>query len=119
MGNCCGKPDAGDTSQPRFAGSASAGATTASVPRKVGGPGRTLGGPSSGPDNTSSQDDARLRAAEAAEARAKAASTGGGKLQSQLAAQKKQTRNDTLKEVSDQALRQRDSASAAEARNWN
>ncbi|KAH7328681.1 hypothetical protein B0I35DRAFT_473361 [Stachybotrys elegans] len=120
MGNCCGKPDAENTLGPRHADSqAPTGPQTSRLPHKVGGPGRTLGGSSSAADTSAAAGDARQKAAEAAEARAKAASSGGGKLQSQLAAQKKQTRNDTLKEASEQTLRERESASAAEARNWN
>lgn len=43
----------------------------------------------------------------------------GGKLQSQLANQKKQTRNDTLKDASYQEIRSRDADDAAKSRNWD
>ncbi|RTE78686.1 hypothetical protein BHE90_006841 [Fusarium euwallaceae] len=119
MGNCCGKSESEAFSQPgRVLGSAPPPASrTASVPTKVGGPPRTLGGAASA-EGSSDADDARRRAAEAAEARAKAFAKPGGKLQTQLAAQKKQTRNDTLKDASQEQLRARDADEAAEARNW-
>ncbi|KAI9171559.1 hypothetical protein HJFPF1_01045 [Paramyrothecium foliicola] len=119
MGNCCGKPESDSFAQPgRPLGSAPAAPQTAPVPKKVGGPPRTLGG-SGGEPSATAPDDARRKAAEAAEARAKSSSKPGGKLQAQLAAQKKQTRNDTLQDASQQELRARDAADAAEARNWN
>jgi hypothetical protein len=52
-------------------------------------------------------------------ARAAKSSKSGGKLQAQLDAQRKQTRNDTLKDASQQELRQRDAEEGVEARNWN
>ncbi|KAI9903078.1 hypothetical protein N3K66_002430 [Trichothecium roseum] len=120
MGNLCGKADKDNFSSPgRVVGSAPAQSSrpSAPVPRKVGGPGRTLGG---GPSSSSSAaEDARQKAALAAEARAKASSKPGGKLQAQLAAQKKQNRGDTLKEVSDNAQRARDADDAARARQWD
>ncbi|KAL0938812.1 uncharacterized protein CTRU02_205422 [Colletotrichum truncatum] len=95
---------------------------TAPIPaRVVGGPPRTLGGGSStsGERPNADADDARRRAAEAAEARAKAANKSTGKLGSQLNAQKKQTQTDLLKDASAQQLRQRDADAAAEARTYN
>ena len=70
MGNLCGKAEKDNFSSPgRVVGSAPAQnkKTTAPVPKKVGGPGRTLGGPSSA--NTAAEDPehARRKAAEAAE----------------------------------------------------
>lgn len=47
---------------------------------------------------------------------ARAQAKPAGKLGSQLAAQKKQTRNDTLKEISSNERRQRDADEAAQAR---
>ncbi|KAM0437757.1 hypothetical protein ACHAPT_002122 [Fusarium lateritium] len=122
MGNCCGKSDSEAFSQPgRVLGSAPPPASgTASVPTTVGGPPRTLGGSASAEASSGdAADDARRKAAEAAEARAKAFAKPGGKLQTQLAAQKKQTRVDTLKDASQEQLRARDADQAAEARNWS
>ncbi|POR39419.1 Uncharacterized protein TPAR_00388 [Tolypocladium paradoxum] len=121
MGNICGKEDH-DTSPPgRVLGAAPPAQKTSAVPKKVGGPPRTLGGsapvpPSSGGEG--GQDDARRRAAEAAEARAKAANK-GGKLHSQLSAQKRQSRSDALKQASEQEQRARDADNAARTRNWD
>lgn len=53
------------------------------------------------------------------QARAKASNKPGGKLQSQLAAQKKQTRTDTLKEASNQERMTREAEDAAKTRNWD
>ncbi|KAI0136999.1 hypothetical protein BJ170DRAFT_677859 [Xylariales sp. AK1849] len=155
MGNCCGKPDSENFSSPgRVVGSAPPQPQRASVPpsKVVGGPPRTLGG---GQDPSAAQssgaDEARQRAAEAAEvrlthtpfspsperldlglvseeeeeelklkgARAKTAQKSTGKLGSQLNAQKKQTRQDTLKEVSANEIRARDANEAAQARSYN
>ncbi|CAI6095600.1 hypothetical protein V2G26_014557 [Clonostachys chloroleuca] len=127
MGNICGKTESDNFSSPgRTVGSVPPDPSvpkTAPVPRKVGGPPRTLGG---GPDSQptkptagAADTDARRRAAEAAEARAKAANKPGGKLQSQLNAQKKQTRTDTLQESSNQELRSREADEAAKMRNWD
>ncbi|VUC36019.1 unnamed protein product [Clonostachys rosea] len=126
MGNICGKTESDNFSSPgRTVGSVPPDPSipkTAPVPRKVGGPPRTLGGgsdgqppPAFGPADT----EARRKAAEAAEARAKAANKSGGKLQSQLNAQKKQTRTDTLQESSNQELRSREADEAAKMRNWD
>ncbi|KAI0486228.1 hypothetical protein F4859DRAFT_361760 [Xylaria cf. heliscus] len=120
MGNICGKSDSEAFSQPgRVLGSAPPQLQRVSVPAHVGGPPRTLGGGSPAAQGTSGDaDDARRRAAEAAEARAQAASakSSSGKLGAQLAAQKKQTRNDTLQEISNNERRQRDADEAAQAR---
>ncbi|KIL95203.1 hypothetical protein FAVG1_02135 [Fusarium avenaceum] len=120
MGNCCGKTDPEAFSQPgRVLGSAPPPtAGTAPVPKIVGGPPRTLGDGSVA-EASGDADNARRRAAEAAEARAKAASKPGGKLQTQLAAQKKQTRSETLKDASQEQLRARETDQAAETRNWD
>lgn len=113
MGNLCGKQESESFSSPgRTLGSAPPqpktaavpASATASKPPRVGGPPRTLGG-GGGPSSESDQD-ARRRAAEAAETRAKGKPT--GKLGEQLAAQKKQTRNDTLKEASANEARYRE-----------
>ncbi|KAI0972540.1 hypothetical protein F4678DRAFT_428393 [Xylaria arbuscula] len=116
MGNICGKSESEAFSQPgRVLGSAPPQPERASVPAHVGGPPRTLGSPAAQGD--SSDNDARRRAAEAAEARAQAASTKSpGKLGTQLAAQKKQTRNETLQEISNNERRQREADEAAQAR---
>mgnify|MGYP005988818965 CR=1 FL=1 len=42
-----------------------------------------------------------------------------GKLQSQLTAQKQKSRSDTLKDVSQQAVQEREAAAQAQARNWD
>ncbi|KAI1779974.1 hypothetical protein F4818DRAFT_160754 [Hypoxylon cercidicola] len=126
MGNICGKSDSEAFSQPgRVLGSAPPQPERAAVPPTVRSPPRTLGG--SAPTAQGAQngadadaDEARRRAAEAAEARAKATTAKStGKLGTQLAAQKKQTRNDTLKEVSNNAIRQRDADEGAQARSHN
>ncbi|TVY78475.1 hypothetical protein LSUE1_G005944 [Lachnellula suecica] len=117
MGNCCGKASSDPFDQPgRIVSSAPEPSNnrTAPVPKKVGGPPRTLG---SGP--SSAQEDARRKAAEAAEARAKAASKPKGTLGSKLEQQKKQTRTDTLEGVSRDTRRQRDADEAAGAQSYN
>ncbi|KAI0851410.1 hypothetical protein F5Y00DRAFT_8671 [Daldinia vernicosa] len=123
MGNICGKSESENFSQPgRVLGSAPPPQPErSSVPASVGGPPRTLGGnPQKQPQDNSNAEEARKRAAEAAEARANAtASKSTGKLGTQLAAQKKQTRNDTLKELSNNEIRQRDADEAANARTHN
>ncbi|KAI0913746.1 hypothetical protein F4824DRAFT_483642 [Ustulina deusta] len=119
MGNICGKSESEAFSQPgRILGSAPPQPQRVPVPAHVGGPPRTLGGGSpAAQGNSRAADDARRRAAEAAEARAQAASAKStGKLGTQLAAQKKQTRNDTLQEISNNERRQRDADEAAQAR---
>ncbi|CAJ2501784.1 Uu.00g046370.m01.CDS01 [Anthostomella pinea] len=121
MGNICGKSDGENFSQPgRVLGSAPPQPQRASIPAKVTGPPRTVGGGdanAAGASQNNNAEDARRRAAEAAEARANAASSKStGKLGSQLAAQKKQTRNGTLQEISNNERRQRDADEAAETR---
>ncbi|CZT48292.1 uncharacterized protein RSE6_08967 [Rhynchosporium secalis] len=125
MGNLCGKESSPDAfSQPgRTLSSATPAQSpnpTSSVPKKVVGvgPARTLG--SQGQEQSSSaQEDARRKAAEAAEARANAASKPKGKLGNQLAEQKKQTRNDTLEGLSKEERRIRHADAGAEARAYN
>ncbi|KAL2212436.1 hypothetical protein CC79DRAFT_1329751 [Sarocladium strictum] len=123
MGNICGKQDDPYAQPGRRVGSTPGTNAQASnnksvpVPKKVGGPGRTLGGASQD-SSSASADDARRRAAEAAESRAKGTGKPAGKLQTQLNAQKKQNRSETLKEASNQEVRSRDADEAAKARNW-
>jgi len=123
MGNICGKSESENFSSPgRTVGAPPAGGPpkSSSVPAKAkvsSGPGRTLGG--GGAAEGQSSDDARSRAAEAAEARAKAANKPGGKLKSQLAAQKQQTRWNTLNEASNEVVMNREAEDAARARNWD
>lgn len=124
MGNICGKQDDPYAQPGRRVGDSSASATnpskkTVPVPKKVGGPGRTLGGSTSGDSGSAGADEARRRAAEAAEARAaKGSGKPAGKLQTQLNQQKKQNRSETLKEASSQEVRTREADEAARARNW-
>ncbi|KAI1810777.1 hypothetical protein GGS20DRAFT_154101 [Poronia punctata] len=127
MGNICGKTDSEAFSQPgRVLGTAPPQPQRASVPAHVGGPPRTLGGSSQAQSQSQANNegnaaaDARMRAAEAAQARAEAASArSSGKLGAQLAAQKKQTRNDTLQEISNNERRLREADEAAQARVHN
>ena len=68
MGNCCGKESTDAFSQPgRTLNSAPPPNTRSSIPKKVGGPARTLGSSTSGPQSSAQQEDARRKAAEAAE----------------------------------------------------
>ncbi|KAH8157846.1 hypothetical protein CIB48_g10403 [Xylaria polymorpha] len=123
MGNICGKSESEAFSQPgRVLGSAPPQPQRASVPAHVGGPPRTLGGGSPSAQGTGGDtDDARRQAAKQPRyARAQAASAkSSGKLGTQLAAQKKQTRNDTLQEISNNERRQRDADEVAQARVHN
>jgi hypothetical protein len=80
MGNLCGKESADPFSQPgRILSSAPANTNTntnnptSSVPRKVGGPPRTLGSNSNTAQTDSQKEDARRKAAEAAEVSRKTA----------------------------------------------
>jgi len=120
MGNLCGKESSPDPfSQPgRTLSSAPVPNTTSSVPRKVGGPPRTLGGATS-TQTDSQKEDARRKAAEAAEARANVANKPKGKLGNQLLEQRKQTRTDTLEAASSDERRLRDADAAAESRAYN
>ncbi|KAI9051028.1 hypothetical protein LZ554_005136 [Drepanopeziza brunnea f. sp. 'monogermtubi'] len=130
MGNLCGKesPSPSDAfAKPgRTVGSAPPPNqnTTAALPKKVqvGGPPRTLGStPSPNPHQSSSnstQDDARRKAAEAAEARANAQKP-KGKLGAQLLEQKKQTQSQTLDALSRDERRARDADAAADTRAYN
>ncbi|KPI37925.1 uncharacterized protein AB675_3204 [Cyphellophora attinorum] len=123
MGNLCSKssnqPD-NFSSPGRPLGGAATQSTPSSapVPQKIttNSPGRTLGGDGATP---SGQDNARSEAARAAEARAAAASKPGGKLSSQLSAQKKQTQNQLLNAGSEQERRARDADSAAQTQAYN
>ncbi|KAK5634451.1 hypothetical protein RRF57_010164 [Xylaria bambusicola] len=130
MGNICGKSESEAFSQPgRVLGSAPPQPQSVPVPAHVGGPPRTLGVASpvaqaqaqaQGDSRAAAADDARRRAAEAAETRAQtAAAKSSGKLGSQLAAQKKQTRNETLQEISNNERRQRAADEAAQAQSHN
>ncbi|RDL41969.1 Uncharacterized protein BP5553_01948 [Venustampulla echinocandica] len=129
MGNLCGKEssDQDPFAQPgRTLASAPAAARnpTARVPKKVGGPPRTLGSASSNQQqnqqqSSSQQHDARMNAAEAAKARAKAAGKPKGKLSSQLQDQKKQTQSATLDAASRDTRLMRDADAAAETRAYN
>ncbi|KAK4237863.1 hypothetical protein C8A03DRAFT_34162 [Achaetomium macrosporum] len=118
MGNLCStERDADPFSQPgRRLGEAPAAPTSASVPasatspRRVGGPPRTLGGSEAGEAGASSRGDgseARLKAAAAAEARFQG-SKQGGKLQAQLDRQRGMTDAKVLQQASETARRQRD-----------
>ncbi|KAG5990101.1 hypothetical protein E4U54_004176 [Claviceps lovelessii] len=127
MGNICGKEDPDPQPPNRILGSAPPSHRRASVPHashkhKVGGPARTLG-----TTTTVNADplppaeaaaDARRKAALAAEARAKA-SKPRGKLQSQLDAQKRQSRNETLKAMGDQERRAREIAQNEDTRTYD
>ncbi|KZZ98794.1 hypothetical protein AAL_02345 [Moelleriella libera RCEF 2490] len=112
MGNLCGKQDRDASPPGRVLGTTPATPSKASVPPKVGGPPHTLGVEAGGSD-------ARRKAAEAAEARAKASNKPGGKLQSQLAAQKKQTRAEVLKQASSSEQRAREIAQAENSRTYD
>ncbi|KAG6053982.1 hypothetical protein E4U17_004164 [Claviceps sp. LM77 group G4] len=125
MGNICGKEDPEPALPTRALHTAPPSHRTAAVPaasrRKVGGPARTLGSnsKSNSPAPGSPAEaaaDARRKAAEAAEARAIAASKPGGKLQSQLAAQKRQSRNETLKMAGEEERRVREIAQNEDVR---
>ncbi|KAH8885192.1 hypothetical protein GQ53DRAFT_370906 [Thozetella sp. PMI_491] len=122
MGNLCGKASSDPFDQPgRTLGSAPVQPTKASVPskRSVGGPPRTLGSSNAGASSQAGRDDARRKAAEAAEARAQGGSKSTGKLGAQLAAQKKQTRSETLKEASETNRLQREADANTSALNHN
>lgn len=70
MGNICGKADKDDhfAGAGRVVGTAPAAPSRASVPSsRVGGPPRTLGGSDGGAEGGATPDEARQRAAEAAE----------------------------------------------------
>ncbi|KAK7416046.1 hypothetical protein QQX98_005497 [Neonectria punicea] len=123
MGNCCGKTESDAFDQPgRVLGSAPPpGPSTAPVPRKIGGPPRTLGGGGGSAQATASsstQDEARRKAAEAAEARAKAASAGGGKLQTQLSAQQKKSQLAHLNDASNTQRHHNQSSQDTQIQRW-
>ncbi|MCJ1336037.1 hypothetical protein MMC09_001312 [Bachmanniomyces sp. S44760] len=122
MGNICGKQsqDVDPFDQPgRTVGSTPSAnpAPRASVPPKVTGQGRQLGG--YGTTSNTSKQDARSAAASAAEERASKANQPKGKLGRDLAKEKQQTRTGTLNAVSQDERRRRDVDQTAEARNWN
>ncbi|KAK8042266.1 hypothetical protein PG993_006789 [Apiospora rasikravindrae] len=127
MGNICGKsssdPDAFSTPG-RIVGTTPAQPQRASLPpRVVGGPPRKLGG----------GNDSAAAAAPSSSAAVEARETGSrgcreqrrllpktqGKLGQQLAAQKKQSRQETLNEISQEERRARDAEQAAQARAHN
>ncbi|KAI9868273.1 MAG: hypothetical protein M1830_005668 [Pleopsidium flavum] len=135
MGNICGKgsKDSDPFSQPgRTLGSAPPPPSTnarSSIPPNIRSQGRTLGGPLGG-----DTEDARRAAAQAAEGitgllksmlidamqeRALKSRQPKGKLGSQLAKERQQTRTDTLGQASREERRARDADTSAEARNWN
>ncbi|TVY50106.1 hypothetical protein LOCC1_G000045 [Lachnellula occidentalis] len=123
MGNLCGKESSDPFAQPgRTLSSAPAPTTntpTAPLPKHISSPPRKLGSDSSTSQNSAAQEDARRKAAEAAEARAKAASKPKGTLAGKLEQQKKQTRTDTLEATSKDTRRARDADAAAETRAYN
>ncbi|CAI4216402.1 unnamed protein product [Parascedosporium putredinis] len=108
MGGLCSKESDNFAGVGRPVGAAAPQAGTSSVPStvKVGGPPRTLGGPAAA-NESSTPDEARRKAAAAAEARAQAAKP-TGKLGSQLEAQKKLSRSETLAVASSQEQRSRE-----------
>ena len=124
MGNLCGK----QSKETNFAGPgrvlgaapAPSNNARASVPPKIAATskarsqGRAVGGPGDG-----AADDPKSAAARAAEARAQKASSGSGDLAKKLEAQKKQTRAQTLEQVSYENRAARDADAALEARNYN
>ncbi|RAL63875.1 hypothetical protein DID88_003518 [Monilinia fructigena] len=94
-------------------------APESSVPRKVGGPPRTLGsGPSSGSGNGSAQEDARRKAAEAAEARLSSKKP-KGTLGKKLQEEQSQTLETVRKNASAVERQKRDADAAADARAYN
>ncbi|KAL1853027.1 hypothetical protein Plec18167_005686 [Paecilomyces lecythidis] len=125
MGNICSRSanKSDPFSQPgRVLGSAppADSAPRAPLPPKVNsmGPGRTLGGASGG--SSTDAEDARSKAALAAQKRAEAQANASnkGKLGSQLAAQKAQTHTQTLNEASRVERATRDADNAAQAQRW-
>ncbi|KAK3311279.1 uncharacterized protein B0T15DRAFT_68597 [Chaetomium strumarium] len=118
MGSLCSTERGGDPfSQPgRRLGETPAAPTSASVPasatspRRVGGPPRTLGGSGAAEAGASSRGDgqeARRKAGDAAKARFQG-SKQGGKLKAQLDRQRGMTDTKVLQEASETARRQRD-----------
>ncbi|KAI9765290.1 MAG: hypothetical protein M1840_007489 [Geoglossum simile] len=126
MGNLCGKESSDSFAGPgRQLGSSSPPVSggRAALPNpkpKITGPGRTL---SEGARPTGASggtgDDARRQAAQAAEERAQKAKQVKGKLGTQLAQQRQQTRTDTLGSMSAEEMRRRDQDENAAARDWN
>ncbi|QSZ28817.1 hypothetical protein DSL72_003322 [Monilinia vaccinii-corymbosi] len=129
MGNCCSTSDPSPFNQPgRVLSSAppkpnapTAPAPKSNVPRKIGGPARTLGSGSSagGRNGSSTQEDARRKAAEAAEARLLAAKKPKGTLGKKLQGEQSQTLETTRKNASAVERAKRDADAAADARAYN
>ncbi|OJI97532.1 hypothetical protein ASPVEDRAFT_146890 [Aspergillus versicolor CBS 583.65] len=145
MGNICSRSKNESAAEPfarpgRVLGSsADNSAPRASVPANAKSkshwqsPGRTLGGGGGGGENANpgagtasgtgaveDTDDARAKAALAAQKRAEATGPANkGKLGSKLAAQKAQTQNQTLNEVSRDERAARDADGASAARRWD
>ncbi|KAF7951611.1 hypothetical protein EAE96_006913 [Botrytis aclada] len=130
MGNCCStSSDPSPFDQPgRTLSSAppkpapskstlppSVSASASTVPRTytVGGPARTLGSGSSG-----AQEDARRKAAEAAEARLSSKKPKGA-LGKKLQEEQSETRETTLKKASEREIQARNADAAAKARAFN
>ncbi|KAF7860751.1 hypothetical protein EAF04_008269 [Stromatinia cepivora] len=124
MGNCCSTSDPSPFDQPgRTLSSAPPknnpppAAPKSSVPRTVGGPPRTLGSGSSG-GASNAQEDARRKAAEAAEARLNSKKP-KGTLGKKLAEEQSQTLETTRKNASAVERQTRDADAAANARAYN
>ncbi|KAJ9664212.1 hypothetical protein H2198_000430 [Neophaeococcomyces mojaviensis] len=120
MGNICSKSankDDNFSGPGRVLGSSSNAPARTPVPQKVAAntPGRTLGSS----DGASSPNNAKSAAAKAAEERANQANRSGGKLATNLAAQKKQTQNQVLNAGSEQERQARTADANTETRNWN
>ncbi|KFY13887.1 hypothetical protein V492_02986, partial [Pseudogymnoascus sp. VKM F-4246] len=120
MGNLCGsesKPSAFNSPGRTLSSAPPTNATSAppSNVKTAGRPPRRLGGSGA----AGAGGDPRRDAAEAAEARAKAAAKPTGKLGQQLNAQKMQKRTDTLQDVSREEVARRNADSAAAVRSYN
>ncbi|KAH6636661.1 hypothetical protein F5144DRAFT_546738 [Chaetomium tenue] len=120
MGNLCSS-ERDPFSQPgRPLGSTPPAPTSASVPaaakapRRVGGPPRTLGGNSTSGSGSTAADDARARAAAAAEERLQK-SKQGGKLKAQLDQRRGMTDAEALRQASETEQRQRELDQSARA----
>ncbi|KAK3693849.1 hypothetical protein B0T22DRAFT_436995 [Podospora appendiculata] len=123
MGNLCGKQSSSSSSDPfarpgRRLGSAPAPRSSAPIPAAASTPRPVVVGSGSGSGNAADDQRRKAAAAAAAEQRTKRANT-VGKLGSQLAAQKKQTHLETLKEASSAKLRQREVDANADTLNYN
>ncbi|KAI9644572.1 hypothetical protein NHQ30_006593 [Ciborinia camelliae] len=130
MGNCCSTSDADPSpfNQPgRVLSSAppkpnpAPAAPKSSIPRTVGGPSRTLGSTTTtggGGRSDGAQEDAKRKAAEAAEARLNAKKP-KGTLGKKLQGEQSQTLETTRKNASAAERQQRDADAAADARAYN